>query len=279
MQNFLIKVGIIGLFLSPFTAYGAIAYDSSAGGSQVGSSPTSVTVTITTVDMTDGIVFAYAVGCGTNWNTWTATATYDGDAMTETGDIFADPTTSYCGVRTFYILSPATGSKIIEVTQGATKAQFLVATAVGYNGVLQSDPIDVQDDIYDQTGLLELVQTTTNTDEWGVVFIQSQADINTLVNVTERIKNGTIYGFIGDTDEAQTGTITQSVIGSDHQTMRQILLNPAESSGGGTATATATSTEALLGSIAFGQAILITLVLLGFVGYIFNHITSKKPWQ
>lgn len=51
------------------------------------------------------------------------------------------------------------------------------------------------------------------------------------------------------------------------------------SGGGGGATSTsATSTEALLGSIAFGQAILICLVFLMVVGFMWNNMTLKKPW-
>jgi len=44
-------------------------------------------------------------------------------------------------------------------------------------------------------------------------------------------------------------------------------------------TTNATSTIAYLGSIAFGQAIIITLLFLGFIGYIYNSIHTKKPWQ
>jgi len=40
----------------------------------------------------------------------------------------------------------------------------------------------------------------------------------------------------------------------------------------------ATTTEAYLGSIAFGQAIIITLMSLGLIGYVYNKITAKKPW-
>jgi len=53
---------------------------------------------------------------------------------------------------------------------------------------------------------------------------------------------------------------------------------------GGTASTTATSTDMtetdkLLGSIAFGQTIIITILFVGLVGYVYNKMTPKKPWQ
>jgi len=44
-------------------------------------------------------------------------------------------------------------------------------------------------------------------------------------------------------------------------------------------TATATSTQAYLGSIAVGIAVIIGMMSLGFVGFIWNRINRKKPWQ
>lgn len=42
----------------------------------------------------------------------------------------------------------------------------------------------------------------------------------------------------------------------------------------------ATSTEvSYLGTLNFGVAIIITFIFLGFLGYIFNRISSKKPWK
>jgi len=44
-------------------------------------------------------------------------------------------------------------------------------------------------------------------------------------------------------------------------------------------TTVATSTEALLGTIAFGQGILIALVSLMAVGFVFNTMSRKKIWS
>lgn len=40
-----------------------------------------------------------------------------------------------------------------------------------------------------------------------------------------------------------------------------------------------TTTAATLNDVAFGIAIMITLMMLGYVGYIFNKISTKKPWK
>jgi len=40
-----------------------------------------------------------------------------------------------------------------------------------------------------------------------------------------------------------------------------------------------TTTEALLGSIAFGQAIIIVVLFIGLCGYIYNTMNKKKPWH
>lgn len=45
----------------------------------------------------------------------------------------------------------------------------------------------------------------------------------------------------------------------------------------GSSTATTTD-QRFLGSISFGLVIIITLLFLGFVGYIYNSFTTKKPW-
>jgi len=49
--------------------------------------------------------------------------------------------------------------------------------------------------------------------------------------------------------------------------------------GTNTNTATGTPTDIALGSIVLGLGIIITLVMILFVGFIFNRISSKKPWK
>jgi len=44
-------------------------------------------------------------------------------------------------------------------------------------------------------------------------------------------------------------------------------------------TTVATSTEAYLGSIAFGNAIEIGLLSLIAIGYVYNSLSTKKPWR
>lgn len=41
----------------------------------------------------------------------------------------------------------------------------------------------------------------------------------------------------------------------------------------------ATSTEAILGSIAFGQGIIIAIMSLGLIAFFYNSMTNKKPWS
>jgi len=41
----------------------------------------------------------------------------------------------------------------------------------------------------------------------------------------------------------------------------------------------ATTTNYFLGSVAFGLAVIITLLSIGFVAFIFNKVSKKKPWQ
>jgi len=53
-----------------------------------------------------------------------------------------------------------------------------------------------------------------------------------------------------------------------------------EEEGGGSGTSTtATSTDALLGSIGFGLAVIITILFIAVIGFVYNKITIKKPWQ
>lgn len=52
-----------------------------------------------------------------------------------------------------------------------------------------------------------------------------------------------------------------------------------EETGGGTAVATTTNDILALGSLNFALGIIIVLMMLGFTGYIFNRISSKKPWK
>jgi len=50
--------------------------------------------------------------------------------------------------------------------------------------------------------------------------------------------------------------------------------------GGGSGTTTvATSTEALLGTIAFGQGIQIVILFLMVIGFLYNNMSKKKPWS
>jgi len=44
--------------------------------------------------------------------------------------------------------------------------------------------------------------------------------------------------------------------------------------------ASATTTNRMLGSLNMGVTILITMALLGYIGYLWNSVTNrKKPWQ
>jgi len=52
------------------------------------------------------------------------------------------------------------------------------------------------------------------------------------------------------------------------------------SSGEATSTTATTTSEIMaLGSIVLGLGIIIALMMIGFTGYIFNRISTKKPWK
>jgi len=78
------------------------------------------------------------------------------------------------------------------------------------------------------------------------------------------------YEFIGATSGSQLFCITSgtAVVGAC-----------GGGGGGSSTTTTATSTEAILGSISFGLAIIITILFIAVIGYVYNKITPKKPWQ
>ena len=101
------------------------------------------------------------------------------------------------------------------------------------------------------------------------VFNSTQSDYSYTVDAggagTLYIRNDPAGGpFIGDISSI---CITDTLGGCDEA--------PVATS---TSFDSSTTTEAYLGSLAVGQGILIVLLFLMVVGFMYNNLTSKKPW-
>jgi len=49
--------------------------------------------------------------------------------------------------------------------------------------------------------------------------------------------------------------------------------------GGSPGTTTWASSTPTLGDVVFGEAVIIVLLSLGFIGFMFNRLTGRKPWR
>jgi len=94
----------------------------------------------------------------------------------------------------------------------------------------------------------------------------------TYVEYTESSGNTTAYEFYKLNGES--GTYSDGPYVHEYE----FYWDYADIGGGEVATSTATST-ASLGDIAFGQAIIITLMSFGLIGFTYNSISKKKSWK
>jgi hypothetical protein len=119
----------------------AITFDASGGGTQVGGTPGSGSFNITVGSLTNGVAIVgitTAVGGASQM-----TVTFGGSSMTFFTLIAPVGAPGNEQTQYFYLVNPpASGTKSVAWTQGASKATFVIPFAVTYNGVNQTTPIN-----------------------------------------------------------------------------------------------------------------------------------------
>jgi len=115
------------------------------------------------------------------------------------------------------------------------------------------------------------------------------------LSCTENIENGLDYSFVitsnlqdgvgSDVQNTLSGSLYKFYSGSwgnGNSSLYYQIYGEAieEEQPVGTSTiATTTADVMALGSITLGLGIIITLMMLGYAGFIFNRISNKKPWK
>lgn len=139
-----------------------------------------------------------AIGNGVGANTFTQpTVTYNGVGMTFVTSLLSNTSVGVQWV--FRLVAPASGANNVVVTQSGTPAQFLASYAISYTGVHQTAPVDQT--ATDASGTtLTGTATTTVSNDWGVLFAESQADITVGTGTTTRIDSTGPDNYVGDSN-------------------------------------------------------------------------------
>lgn len=190
----------------------AIAFDTSATGGQIGSTPASGSFNITGVGtLTNGMVIV-----SIEIIAWTGTlsipsATFGGNAML-LGAGFIDNTIQQA-FYIFYLANPPSGTTSIAWAQGVTKGQFVAVSSGTYSGVQQAgNPFETSANNTVGTGAtsLDIIAPSITGQDWGLFFAISGRSLTASTNVTQR-QNPSTNTFYGDSNGPITTGTTQTV--------------------------------------------------------------------
>lgn len=269
-----IKKIIIALALLPNLVFGAITFDNKIQGN-AGASPSAQTTSYTNAgDILYVSVFSYD-SSNDPCNTITS-ATYNSVSMTAVNS--RSNGSNECA-KLFRLQSPAVGT--YDITVNYSGSDYGVWVASSFNGT--------------ETGTNNFVSTTnagnpnatttattSSSDNWCVSAVGAGGSAPT-ASASSYLRqvgsNVAITTF--DTNGAVSGVVDMAYLSNSNLYAVMECFEPL-GGGGGSATTTEynATTTAILGSIAYGLAIIITILSIALVAYLFNTISKrKKPWQ